>query len=189
MDTLKEQVQQLIDSSKYEQAAQLVADSLGVTMTVEFLRNGKHFGDDDLYRDIYKITLKRGNREYSFEFGQSINDSGFYGLYGKNKIAIPREKLSLPDTDIRKWVMWNHYSDFGSVKLDKIVRPKEPTLYSVLACLQKYDVGSFEDFCGEFGYDTDSRRAKKTYKAVVKEYDKMCSLFNNDELELLAEIH
>ena len=38
-------------------------------------------------------------------------------------------------------------------------------------------------------YETDSRNAKKTYKAVVKEYDKMCSLFNNDELEVLTEIN
>ena len=64
----------------------------------------------------------------------------------------------------------------------------EPTLYDVLACLQKYEVGTFENFCDEFGYDLDSSSAKKTYKAVVKEYDKMCSLFNSDELEVLQLI-
>ena len=66
---------------------------------------------------------------------------------------------------------------------------KEPTLYDVLSCLQKYEVGTFEDFCGNFGYDEDSRNAYKTYKAVVKEYDKVCSLFSNDELEVLQLIN
>jgi hypothetical protein len=64
----------------------------------------------------------------------------------------------------------------------------EPTLYDVLACLQKYDVGTFEDFCGNFGYDEDSRKAEKIYKAVCKEYEGMQRLFNEEELELLQEI-
>ena len=66
---------------------------------------------------------------------------------------------------------------------------EEPTMYDVLACVQKYDVGSFEDFCGEFGYDTDSRTAERIYKAVCKEYEAMCRLFTEDELMEMSEIH
>ena len=47
---------------------------------------------------------------------------------------------------------------------------KEPTIYDVLACLTKYDVGSFAEFCSEFGYPPD-RKAKITYNAVCKEYE------------------
>jgi hypothetical protein len=65
---------------------------------------------------------------------------------------------------------------------------EEPTLYDVLTCLQKYEVGTFEDFCGEFGYDNDSRTAEKTYKAVVKEFKAMERLFNSEELEVLQLI-
>lgn len=63
-----------------------------------------------------------------------------------------------------------------------------PTMYDVLACVQKYDVGSFEDFCGEFGYDTDSRRAERTYKAVCKEYAAVERLFG-DVMDKLQEIN
>lgn len=94
----------------------------------------------------------------------------------------------MSDSELKRYVKHHFNRDFGNIVGDKIIRPIAPTLYDVLACLQKYDVGTFEDFCNEFGYDTDSRIAKKTYKAVVKEYDKMCSLFNNDELEILTEI-
>jgi hypothetical protein len=66
---------------------------------------------------------------------------------------------------------------------------EEPTLYDVLTCLQKYDVGTFEDFCGMFGYDNDSRTAEKTYKAVVKEFQAMERLFDSEELEVLQLIN
>jgi hypothetical protein len=63
-----------------------------------------------------------------------------------------------------------------------------PDAYSVLACLQKYDPGTFENFCGDFGYDLDSRKAEKTYKAVVREWEKNERFFTNSELTELQEI-
>lgn len=65
---------------------------------------------------------------------------------------------------------------------------QEPTPYDVLACLTKYDPETFENFCSEFGYDTDSRTAKRTYKAVVKEYAGVMRLFD-DVIEKLQELH
>jgi hypothetical protein len=65
---------------------------------------------------------------------------------------------------------------------------EEPTMYDVLACFQKYDVGSFEEFCSDFGYSTDSITAHKTYKAVCKEYAAIQRLFTVEELEQLQEI-
>ena len=55
----------------------------------------------------------------------------------------------------------------------------EPKMYDVLSCLQKYDCGTFEDFCSEFGYDTDSRRAERIYKGCVKEYNAVVRLFGD----------
>lgn len=65
----------------------------------------------------------------------------------------------------------------------------EPTIYDILTCLTKYDPGSFEDFCSDFGYDEDSRSAEKTYKDVVKEYKAMRRLFTEEELEVLSYIN
>jgi hypothetical protein len=188
MKTILEKVRELMDNSKHNEASELVRKHLDFSFDAEFLKNDYHFAGDESKRDIYKITLQRGQRKYSFEFGQSIVKSGFYAQYSRTKYNIPIEKLSLSDIELKRWVKYNLQYDFGNVKNDKIVRPIAPTLYDVLACLQKYDVGMFEDFCSEFGYDIDSSRAKKTYIAVVKEYNKMCSLFTDEELELLSEI-
>lgn len=72
--------------------------------------------------------------------------------------------------------------DFGQSLADG---SKTPTMYEVLACLTKYDVGSFEDFCQSYGYDEDSRKAERTYKAVCREYAAVERLFGDcmDELQ------
>lgn len=71
-----------------------------------------------------------------------------------------------------------------------------PTEYDVLACIQKYDVGSIEDFCSDFGYPlynecTFKKDAKivKLYNAVCKEYKNVSDLFTDEEIELLSEIN
>ena len=63
----------------------------------------------------------------------------------------------------------------------------EPNLYDVLTCLTKYDPYSFETFCGDFGYNSDSRKAEKIYKAVCKEWQAVERLFG-DCLDELQEI-
>ena len=72
---------------------------------------------------------------------------------------------------------------------EKHIDPKE---YDILACLEKYDVGTFNDFVNEFGYEVDEpkdfRRVNKIYKAVVKEYESLCRIFTEEQMEMLREI-
>ena len=64
-----------------------------------------------------------------------------------------------------------------------------PSVYDVLACLTKYDPGTFEDFCSDYGYDNDSRTAERIYFAVQKEYTQLARLFTPGQMEELAEIN
>lgn len=64
----------------------------------------------------------------------------------------------------------------------------EPTEYDVLSVLEKYDVGTYEDFCSEFGYDAQDKASRKTYRAVKAEYDNICRVFTEDQIERLREI-
>lgn len=64
---------------------------------------------------------------------------------------------------------------------------QEPAMYDVLTCLTKYDPYTFEDFCGDYGYDEDSRTAERIYKAVCKEWRAVERLFS-DVLDKLQEI-
>ena len=67
-------------------------------------------------------------------------------------------------------------------------RKEAPTNYDILACLIKYEVGTFDDFCGNYGYSNDSKISQKIYKAVVKEWENVCRIWSDDEIELLQEI-
>ena len=64
---------------------------------------------------------------------------------------------------------------------------KKPTSYSILACIEKYDPGGFEDFCDSYGYDTDSRKAYSVYEFVCKQWKDVESIFD-DVLDELREI-
>jgi len=57
----------------------------------------------------------------------------------------------------------------------------EPSAYDVISCVQKYDVGTFEDFCHEFGYEEDSRKAERIYRAVLKECEGIARVFPQDD--------
>lgn len=63
----------------------------------------------------------------------------------------------------------------------------KPRPYDVLACLTKYDPGTFLNFCSDFGYDSGNSRNKKIYKDVVEEYKNVVRLFH-DVLDQLQEI-
>ncbi len=130
--------------TQYDSQAKKFLDKTNSVLTIEFWRNGKYFPDDKEDRNIYKFTLKRGERQFTGTFGDSINNTG-KGL--------------------------------------------KPTKYDILSCLTKYNPGTFDDFCSEFGYDTDSKKAETTYQAVTKEYLNLCNLYSEAEMEELAEIN
>lgn len=124
----------------YEKQATDFMKETETTMKTTYIEHEKHFPDDKDRRDIWRITLRRHGKSYSFKYGQSLADVG-----------------------------------------------ETPTAYSVLACLTIYDPGTFENFCGDYGYVEDSRKAEKTYKAVVKEFAGVNRLFA-DVIDELAEI-
>jgi hypothetical protein len=89
-----------------------------------------------------------------------------------------------------------HYSfDFwGSIadaeKISHGEKTGRPNAYSILACLDTYSDGeSFEDFCNNFGYDTDSITAEKTYKAVMKQIDGLKAILTPEAIEELNNIN
>ena len=68
-----------------------------------------------------------------------------------------------------------------------------PTEYDILACLEKYEVGSMDNFMYEFGYEIKSVKDMtnfiNTYNAVVKEYNDLCRIFTEEQMEELREIN
>jgi hypothetical protein len=127
----------------YEKNAIEAAEKHGLTMEILSLFSGKHFEDDVEKRDIYLIRLAMKDKEYIFEYGDSIINS-------------------------------------------KKANKKNPSMYDALSCLQKCDVGNFEDFCSDFGFNSEPisqyNRIKKLYNDLRKEYEGFSELFDNGEI-------
>jgi hypothetical protein len=163
--------------SEYEQQAKQFLKDTNTTFKAEFVKHDIHFDCDKVKRDIYKVTFERGKRSFKLMFGQSINASGKYRYF--NHVANDFKQLKKD-------------SGFNSLTQAQCSINKdfaEPSPYDVLACLIKCDPGSFKDFCADFGYNEDSRKAENIYKAVCGEYGNVCSLWSEAELEQLQEIN
>jgi hypothetical protein len=66
----------------------------------------------------------------------------------------------------------------------------EPTSDELLDCLASDaasvdNARSFEDWAGDFGYDTDSRKALRTYKTCEKQAAKLKALLGDEAYEQL----
>ena len=125
------------------------------------------------------------------EYEKQAND--FAKKYGVKIVVLGKEyKKHFADDDQKRWVLKlrltrnkkQYTFEFGQSIADG---ETVPTMYDVLACLQKYELGTFQDFCSDFGYSDDSIKAYKTYKAVLKEYNSVIRLFG-DVLDELQEI-
>lgn len=175
----------MIESIEYTEQANRFMDKTQTTFDVEYLRNGLYFDDDKDRRDIYKITLSKGGRSFSFEFGQSIIHSGKWIMdFTANGYEKGQQLDDMERQKARRKFLGYGWGKFNSRNRDF----QAPSAYDVFVCLTKYDPGTFEDFCSEFGYDTDSRKVEKTYKAVKNEYIQLCTLYSDTEMDLMGEI-
>lgn len=131
-------------------------------------------------RNLYEITLTTPRGEMIFDFWDCIHNTEI-------------SKMTLEEYVVKRWKC-----DLKSLKYnEKIIASKElkvkkeaakPNCYDVLACLTKYDPGTFENFCYEYGYDEDSRNAVRIYFAVQKEYSQLVQIFTPEQLEEMQKI-
>ena len=67
---------------------------------------------------------------------------------------------------------------------------REPEVADVLDCLASDSASfenarSFEDWCSDYGYDTDSRKAERTYRAIQRQAGKLQRVLGEDAYQAL----
>jgi hypothetical protein len=126
----------------------------------------------------YRCTFKRKDKQFTIDFWSSYADEEYNALfYHEGNLVVMAEN-----------VYWDKYGKYPR-RLRDMKGKRRPTPYDVLAAVTKNDPGTFENFCGDYGYDTDSRRAEGVYKAVQVEYAKMQAFFTEEELTELQDIN
>lgn len=173
--------------TEYDKQAEDFVALTGLKIHKSYCGHYKRFEDAKYISSQWRIKFSRGEKEFWFDFSQSVNDS-----FSKSELGrLSRKPLSMNDynyTAIRMLLESGEKREGMSLPFTLHYEKTPPSDYSILACLTKYDPGTFEDFCGDFGYDTYSRKAEKTYFAVQKEYQNLWNMFSEAELAAMAEI-
>lgn len=132
-------------------------------------------------RNWYDVTITTPRGKMTFTFWDSIHNTEISTMtleeYAKKKLRYNRFE-DMPYNEKVK----------AKNNLARLKTEAVPDEYDVLACLEKYDPGTFEDFCSEFGYDEDSRTAERIYIAVIKEYKNLTRIFTEEQMEESREI-
>jgi hypothetical protein len=130
--------------------------------------SGPHYRIALRHGDKWQITISRGSSKLSFEFWSSIADrAARMGYAAQNMYGKGWEKFKRPDRD------------------------RKPTAYDVLSRISNdaNTPAEFDDFCAEFGYDTDSRKVEDMHKRCVTFALKLRQFFTAEELSELQEIN
>lgn len=76
---------------------------------------------------------------------------------------------------------------FNTEQAENRGRRTKPSAYSVLACLTKDAPENVDDFAADYGY-TKPSEAIRVHKAIMREWEGVCELFNDAQIEKLREI-
>lgn len=152
-----------LDSEYLQQAINFLYHT-DTTIIIKYAYQGKPENwDIEKPVNVYRVTLRNKNHEYSFNFYSSLHDT-----YG-------------PST---RGISWNAVREHEQNNNRKI------RIYDVLACLQIDYSEDFEDFCNNFGYLTDSMKALKVYNEVRTETKNIKKLWPDEESQkMLADIN
>ena len=151
----------------------LVADDFleSTGTSIELHRIGTYARFSDMETDVYKVTIKNDRHSYTFDYSDSLHNTQC-----RQGIAEPFNMNGMTNAKLAEYQR-------------KMQRAwKKPSIYDILACLDCYDAETFDDFCSNFGYDTDSRKALETYLAAQEEYSNLTKLFTSEQLDQLMEI-
>lgn len=144
---------------------EIALKALGLSMVATFVpfttsKDINKLSSNDLCLN-WKISLKKDGRSiYSFPYTQGIGHAPYYKTIKGFKDSVYNFNPLLSEAVTGK-VFGTHFAIPAPCLVD--------VCYSIAmdASSGRMD---FEDFCSEFGYDSDSRKAKKIHKACKKAY-------------------
>ncbi len=149
----------------------------GITIESTFIPKSKSRNRDERHLSINWIcTLSRnGKKTWSGDYSQGIGHAPKIkdaGSYKRNQF---------------EHVIAEHGRSVQAGRVFKVTPPSAcDVLYSLLTDATAFEQ-TFEDWCSNFGYDTDSRKAEQTYQACVAKGRALASAFTPAEIATLQE--
>lgn len=152
---------------------QAAVEGLGLTYSALFVpfsqsRNAKKATKPGDYSLNWKVTISKGNRSLTTDYMQGI---GHLPGYRQNtrwtndewealKYACENGKV----TRLAYRGTWQAERGASAIPAPEL----RDVMYSLSLDAGAIDAGSFEEWAGDFGYETDSRKAEQIYQACMK---------------------
>ncbi len=182
----KESIEKACSYSENPEALEALFGNINLSpkaLEIEYLSTGirKYFDDDKELRQRIEVKISRNGQKITFPFGMSINDTKTIQLFNKPLIKETYQYHG------RKYFT-REVKEFHELKNKIFLDYREiqlSMLYLILCCVRSefYIPPIFEDFCSEFGYDTNSRKAFSMWQESLKVSQKFQSIFTDEEIE------
>lgn len=169
--------------TEYQKQAEDFLTSCNATMEIAYTGLEKSNLDDELHC-AYDCTIKTPRGSMTVHFYDSA--------YNTEIMCTTIEKYAEKKFKCKYEYLRGKEKITARAELLQKQKEAKPTAYDILACLQKYEVGSMDDFMSEFGYEIHSVKDMtnfiNTYNAVVEEYNNLCRIFTPEQMKMLREI-
>jgi len=147
-------------------------------------------GEDGNYEEQGNYFLQSLGIEFNFKIAQDCYKAN-WATPENTCYRVELRKNKDAENSLRDYTFVVFFNQ-SIIASKKNITPSE---YDLLACLQKYDIGTIEEFCNEFDYNLETDSIKEmnyiqdTYKAVKEEFDDLRYFFTHEEIEILQEIN
>lgn len=127
------------------------------------------------FLNSYLVTITSPKGTEQFQYWDSIHNTMISNMsltdYAERTLHRSIYELSEKEVELLE-IKW---------KMEK--KRCMPDEYCVITCLQKYDVGTKEDF-----YKNFSKEVHSLYSKLKKEYRKVCRVFTQSQLKKIREL-
>jgi len=181
METLKTR----FNNIKYEH---FKVNFKGLIIEVKLLDDSANFPNSENkdFCEEFKISITHKEKTISYKFYNSVMERQISHILKEHSKSFNNWALVKSLLKSRPLKMWGGYDkDLKNSKSLEIARAKH-LLYGVLNCLafdKETETESFKFFCDSFGYNEDSIKAEKIFKAVLEMKAKICDLKLTEEQE------
>lgn len=167
----------------YQNQARQFLNDCSATMSIVYVGRAKPTWDN-YNHDLYTWIIKTQRGQMTGNFYDSIRSTEIHHMTLGEYIE---KRFKCRASDASYTMEARADRELRAIKYEA-----KPTEYDILSCLEKYDVGSMDDFISDFGYEVkcvaDMTNIITTYNNVVKEYNDVCRCFTAEQIEKLREI-
>lgn len=178
-------------TTDHKATIQALIDALDLSMTAKFVPTKQPAAEVPHPKLHWSCLLTRGRQRMTTSYHQGVGHvQGYQQAYDKSPYIKERKETAYRMT-CEEGRLYKY--DQALAYYRPIGKQPAPDLIDVLYCLvmdsDVLDHGGFEEWASDYGYDSDSREAERTYRLCVEQSLKLRTLVGQDGLEKLRDAY